>query len=77
MFFVITFNSKHETIEVYNSRTTKRGSSSQCQAFLQSMTSTLMDFLLEQIYIKKPRSSYATLFLKNIFAPACFPLNNT
>ena len=36
-----------------------------------------MDFLLDWIYIKRPRSSYITPFLKNIFAPACFPLDNT
>ena len=27
-----------------------------------------MDFLLDRIYIKRPRSSYITLFLKNIFS---------
>ena len=37
---------------------------------------TSMDFLLDSIYMKRPRSSYITLFLKNIFVPACFPLDN-
>ena len=35
-----------------------------------------MDFLLDWIYIKRPRSSYITVLMKNIFAPACFPLDN-
>ena len=35
-----------------------------------------MDFLLDRIYVKRPRCSYITLFLKNIFVPACFPLNS-
>ena len=34
-------------------------------------------FLLDRIYIKRPLISYKTLFLKNIFVPACFPLDNT
>ena len=37
---------------------------------------TSMDFLLGCIYIKRLLSSYTTLFLKNIFVPACFPLDN-
>ena len=37
---------------------------------------TSMDFLLGCIYIKRLLSSYITLFLKNIFVPACFPLDN-
>ena len=36
-----------------------------------------MDFLLDWIYMKRPRSSYITPFLKNIFVSVCFPLNNT
>ena len=36
-----------------------------------------MDFLLDWIYIERPRSSYITRFLKNIFALACLPLDNT
>ena len=28
------------------------------------------DFLLNRVYIKRPRSPYKTLFLKNIFVPA-------
>ena len=38
---------------------------------------TSMDFLLDRIYIKRPRSSYITLFEKNVFTPACFSLINT
>ena len=36
-----------------------------------------MDFLLDWIYVKRPRSSYMTPFFKNIFVPACFLLDNT
>ena len=36
-----------------------------------------MDFILDWIYIERPRSSYITPFLKNIFALACLPLDNT
>ena len=36
-----------------------------------------MDFLLDWIYVKRSRSSYMTSFFKNIFVPACFPLDNT
>ena len=35
------------------------------------------DFSLDRIYIKRPRSLYMTLFKKDIFAPSCFPQDNT
>ena len=38
---------------------------------------TSMGFLLDRIYIKRPRSLYITLFLKKIFISACFLLDNT
>ena len=34
-----------------------------------------MDLLLEGIYKKRPRK-FITLFLKKIFDPVCFPLDN-
>ena len=36
-----------------------------------------IDFLFDRIYIKRPRSSYITLFKKISFFPAWFPLDNT
>ena len=60
----------------------KEGLHPQCQAFLQSVTSIIndnpvsIDFLLDRIYITRPCSSYITLFQRNIFFPACFPLDN-
>ena len=81
-FFKVTFIPKHETTEVYNSRIIKRRSSFSMSSFfaidnIYIINPASMGFLQDQIYIERPRSSYITLFLKNIFAPACFPLNNT
>ena len=81
-FFVITFIAKHEATEVYNSGIIKRRSSSLMSSFFAMndfyiINPASMDFLLDWIYIKRPRSSYITPFLKNIFIPACFPLDNT
>ena len=49
----------------------KEGIHPQCQAFcnehLHIINPVSIDFLLDRIYIKRPRSSYINLFLKNIF----------
>ena len=53
----------------------KEGLHPQYDAFFTSTLSTHR--LLDWIYTKRPCSSYITLFFKNIFLPACFPLDNT
>ena len=68
IFFVITFIPKHETTEMYNFFAMND---------LYIINPASMDFPLDRIYMKRPRSSYITLFKKNIFVPACFPLDNT
>ena len=78
---MITFIPKCENIEVYNSKIIRRRSSSLMLSFFAMNDFCInnpasLDFLLDRIYIKRPRCSYITLFLKNIFVPACFPLNS-
>ena len=81
-FFVITFIAKHEATEVYNSGIIKRRSSPLMSSFFAMndfyiINPESMNFLLDWIYIKSPRSSNITPFSKNIFVPACLPLDNT
>ena len=78
---MITFIAKHVATELYNSRIIKRRSSSLMPLSLMSFNvlqyitnPESTDFLLDWIYIKRPRS--LTPFLKKI-VPACFPLDNT
>ena len=61
---------------VYNSRIIKRSSFSSIFAIndFYIINPTSMGFPLDLIYIKRPRSSYITLFLKNTFVPASFAL---
>ena len=77
--FLWSLLSKNETAEVYNSKIMKRSLQAQYHALFDFyiINPLFMDFLYDYIYIKRPRSSYITLFLKNIFIPACFPLDNT
>ena len=82
IFFVITVIPKHKTTNVYNSEIIKRRSSTSMSSFFAMndfyiINPASMCFLLDQIYVKRPCSSYITLFLKNIYFPACFLLNNT
>ena len=69
---------KNETVEVYNSRIMKRRSSFSMSRIIDFyiINPASMDFLLDWIYIKRPRSSYITLFLRDNFILACFPLDN-
>ena len=59
----------------------KEGLHPQCQAFLQWMTSKLSTQHLWIFYgldlYKKTMYFIHNSFLKNIFVPACFPLDNT
>ena len=48
-----------------------------CNQCLIDYQPSVYGFLLDRIYIKRPRSSYITFFKKNIVVPACFPLDNT
>ena len=81
-FFVITFIAKHEATKVYNSGIIKRRPPTLMSSFFAMndfyiINPASTDFLLDWIYTKRPRSSYITPFLKNIFVLACFPLDNT
>ena len=55
----MTFLPKHEATEVHNSKIIKRASSSSMSSFLSVsdfyiIDPASMDFLLDQIYIKRP-----------------------
>ena len=67
-FFVITFIPKHETTEDHNSGIIKKRSPSPMSRFFAMNDSYIinlasMNFLLDRIYIERPRSSYITPFL--------------
>ena len=79
---MITFVAKHEATAIYNSVIIERRLSSLMSSVFAmndfySINPASVDFLLDWIYIKRPRTSYTTPFLKNAFFSACFPLNNT
>ena len=65
--FVITFIEKHETTKAYNSRIIKRRSSFSISSVFAIndfyiINPASMGYLLDPIYIKRPLSSYITLF---------------
>ena len=77
---MITFIAKHEAAEVHNSGIIKRRSSSLMSSFFAMndfyiISPSPMDFLLDWIYIKRPRN--ITPLKKKSFVPACFTLDNT
>ena len=79
--FVITFIAKHEAAEVHNSGIIRRRSASLMSSFFAMndfyvIIPSPMDFLLDWIYIKRPRNITPSLKKKS-FVPACFTLDNT
>ena len=78
--FCDDFIPKHGTTGAYNSRIIKKSFIFNARLFtiidFYIIDPASMDFLLDRIHVKRPRSSCIPLFLKNIFVPACFSLDN-